>query len=87
MVKCYKGHGELREVDTDFTARGVTVRGVRGLRCPVCGEESYTEEQFEEIHRLLKEAEEKKARKTPAGTDALPVPQDEVARAKARGSH
>lgn len=56
MVKCWRCGSELEEVETYFEAKGVVVRGVKGLRCPKDGEEIFTEEQVAEIRRRIAEA-------------------------------
>jgi len=53
MVKCYKHDVELMEVRTDFEYKGVVVRGVKALRCPVCGDELLDLDQYGEIRRRI----------------------------------
>jgi len=56
MVKCWKCGTKLEEVETYFEAKGVILRGVKGMRCPRDGEEMFTEEQVEEIRRRIAQA-------------------------------
>jgi len=53
MVKCVKDNVELEEVETDFEYKGVVLRGVKALRCPVCGEEMFDLEQYGEIKQRI----------------------------------
>lgn len=54
MVKCYRHREtELVEVEMDYEYGGIIVRGVKGLRCPVDGEEFFTLGQSAEINRKL----------------------------------
>jgi len=53
MVKCVKDEVELEEVEIDYDYGGVVVRGVKALRCPVCGEETIDLDQYEMIRRRL----------------------------------
>ena len=54
-MKCYKHGVEHQEVETDFETQGIVMRSVKGLRCPVGGEEMFTREQVAEIRRRFTE--------------------------------
>ncbi len=53
MAKCYKHDSELREVSIDFEYKGVVLRGVKALRCPVCGDELLGLDQYGEVKRRI----------------------------------
>jgi len=53
MVKCVNDGAEFREVEIDFEYGGVVVRGVKALRCPVCGEEIIDLAQYGQIKRRI----------------------------------
>ena len=38
-MKCYKDEGEMVPVVIDYEHQGVVVKGVKALKCQVCGEE------------------------------------------------
>lgn len=52
-MKCRKCRVDLEEVQTDYEHGGVLLRGVKALRCPKCGEELFTLEQYGEIKQRL----------------------------------
>jgi hypothetical protein len=56
MVKCYRHNVEYEEVETDYEYRGIVIRGVKALRCPIGGEEMFTLEQYGEIKRRVSDA-------------------------------
>jgi len=53
MVRCIKDDVDLQEVETDFEYGGVLLRGVKAMRCPVCGEESLDLEQYGMVKKRL----------------------------------
>ena len=53
MVKCHRHDVEYEEIETDYEYRGIVIRGVKALRCPVGGEEMFTLEQYGEIKRRV----------------------------------
>jgi len=55
-MRCHEHDAEYKEVETTLRARGVTLNGVKALRCPIGGEEVFTAEQMREIERRLSEA-------------------------------
>jgi len=46
VARCPKCGTEYIGVETDFEYGGVVLRGVRATKCPDCGEEFYTPEQY-----------------------------------------
>ena len=55
-MKCYKDEAELEPAVIDYEYRGVIVRGVKALRCPVCGEEIIPSEEVARIMSTIREA-------------------------------
>ena len=45
---------ECIEVEVDFDVDGVILQNVKVLRCPVCQEEQFTQEQQEAIEQKLR---------------------------------
>ena len=54
-MKCYKDDGELKDVVTDYEYKGVIVKDVKALRCPVCGETMIPSEEVARIRRTIQE--------------------------------
>jgi hypothetical protein len=80
MVKCHEHGVEFEEVITDFEAGGVIVRGVKGLRCPVGGEEIFTLEQTSAIKSkfsaIIKPLKLRRKISTSGKRPALYLPED-----------
>jgi hypothetical protein len=55
-MKCHEHDAEYKEVETTLRAKGVTLHGVKALRCLVGGEEIFTAEQMREIEKRFSEA-------------------------------
>ena len=55
-MKYHEHDAEYKEIETTLRTRGVTLHGVKVLRCPIGGEEVFTAEQMREIERRLSEA-------------------------------
>jgi len=53
MAKCPNCNVEYEEVETDFDYGGVILRNVKATRCPKCGKELYTPEQYRAIKERL----------------------------------
>ena len=56
MERCVNDDAELREVEIDYEYRGVIIRGVRALRCPMCGEEIITLEEYGKLKKRIEAA-------------------------------
>jgi YgiT-type zinc finger domain-containing protein len=52
-MKCYKDEGEMVPVVIDYEHRGIVVKGVKALKCPVCGEEVIDVEEYGKIRRRI----------------------------------
>ena len=53
MERCVNDDAELREVEIDYEYKGVIVRGVKAMRCPVCGEETITLEEYGKLKKRI----------------------------------
>jgi len=49
---------ECVEVEFDVEVEGVVLQNVKAMRCPACGEEMFTPEQFEAIRKRIIHANE-----------------------------
>ncbi|OGD46777.1 hypothetical protein A3K69_06925 [Candidatus Bathyarchaeota archaeon RBG_16_57_9] len=80
MVRCHEHNTEFEEVTTDFEAGGVIVRGVKGLRCPVGGEEIFTSEQASiikaKLTAIMKPLRLRRKISTSGRRPALYIPED-----------
>jgi hypothetical protein len=86
-MRCHEHDAEYTEVETTLRARGVTLYGVKALRCPVGGEEVFTSEQMREIERRLSEFAPLKLRRriTSSGRrTAVILPEDVVQSTKVK---
>lgn len=86
-MKCHEHNTEYKEAETTLRVRGVTLHGVKTLRCPVGGEEVFTAEQMREIERRLSEATPLRLRRkiTSSGRRAAVIlPEDVVQTAKVK---
>jgi len=45
---------EYVEVEIDFNVEGVVLRNVKALKCPICQEEQFTQQQQEAIEERLR---------------------------------
>ena len=52
-MKCYKDEGEMVPVVIDYEHHGIVVKGVKALKCPVCGEEVIDVEEYGKIKRRI----------------------------------
>jgi len=52
-MKCYKDEGEMAPVVIDYEHHGIVVKGVKALKCPVCGEEVIDVEEYGKIKRRI----------------------------------
>jgi YgiT-type zinc finger domain-containing protein len=52
-MKCYKDEGEMVPVVIDYEHHGIVVKGVKALKCPVCGEEVIDAEEYGKIKRRI----------------------------------
>jgi len=52
-MKCYKDEGEMIPVVIDYEYHGIVVKGVKALKCPVCGEEVIDVEEYGKIKRRI----------------------------------
>ena len=52
-MKCYKDEGEMVPVVIDYEYHGIVVKGVKALKCPVCGEEVIDVEEYGKIKRRI----------------------------------
>jgi YgiT-type zinc finger domain-containing protein len=52
-MKCYKDEGEMVPVVIDYEHQGVVVKGVKALKCQVCGEEVIDVEEYGKIRRRI----------------------------------
>ncbi|MBM3301387.1 MAG: AbrB/MazE/SpoVT family DNA-binding domain-containing protein [Deltaproteobacteria bacterium] len=52
-MKCYKDEGEMVPVVIDYEYRGIVVKGVKALRCTVCGEEIIDVDEYGKIRRRI----------------------------------
>lgn len=80
-MKCYEHEVDYQEVETTLRVRGVTLHGVKALRCPVGGEEVFTADQMREIERRLSEAAPLRLRRKISSTGRRPaviLPEDVV---------
>lgn len=53
-MRCHEHGAEYHKAETTLRIRGITLHGVKTLRCPVGGEEAFTAEQMREIERRLR---------------------------------
>ena len=86
-MRCHEHDAEYKEVETTIRTRGVTLHGVKALRCPVGGEEVFTAEQMHEIERRLSEIVPLKLRRkiTSSGRRAAVIlPEDVVQTTKVK---
>lgn len=82
MVKCFRDKVEYVTARTDYEYGGILFRNVEVERCPKCGDELFTPEQYEKI-RLQLEAMQPTLRLTRRITSAgkrpaLYLPEDIV---------
>lgn len=49
MIKCPDCGVRYKVEKTDFEYQGIVVRGIKCLRCPRCGDELFTPEQYDAI--------------------------------------
>lgn len=54
MPKCPKCKTEYIEVEVDFEYGDVILRNVKALKCPRCGEELFTPEQYRIIRERIR---------------------------------
>ena len=52
-AKCPRCHVEYVKSRCDFEYEGLVLKGVECTRCPGCGVELFTPEQYEEVRRRL----------------------------------
>ncbi len=52
-MKCYKDEGEMTPVVIDYEYHGIVVKGVKALKCPVCGDEVIDVEEYGKIRRRI----------------------------------
>jgi len=53
MAKCPRCNVEYEEAETDFEYGDIVLRNVKATRCPKCGQELYTPEQYRDIKERL----------------------------------
>ncbi len=80
--KCPKCDATYVEVETDFESGGVLLRNVKALRCPKCGEELFTMEQYraiwDRIHSLAPPLRLKRKISTAGKKPIVYLPEDVV---------
>ena len=52
-MKCYKDGGEMVPTVIDYEHRGIVVKGVKALKCPVCGEEVIDVDEYGKVKRRI----------------------------------
>lgn len=54
MAKCPSCNVDYEEVETDFEHEGIVLRNVKATKCPRCGQELFTPEQYSTIRERLR---------------------------------
>ena len=87
-MKCYKDEGEMTPVVVDYEYQGIVVKGVKALRCPVCGEEVIDVEEYGRIKRrvesMIKPLRLRRKISSAGGRPAVYLPDDLVKAVKVK---
>lgn len=81
MSRCPKCDTEYVEVEVDFEYGDIILRNVKALRCPKCGEELFTPEQYDAIRSRIRSVAQplRLKRKSTAGKKPIVyLPEDVV---------